>query len=329
MLSLSSTGIADAAACLKRYQYHFVDKLVPKPAFISKPIRRGIWAHRGLQDIHTGEEWQKSLVALYGWAERHGVPAEQCQEIYDETYLLLAGYEHRWGKSKWTPIATEQQYGVMIGGVELRATVDFVGQTEYGMSVVEYKTTSDIPPSSWRAVDPQTALQTVLLAANGITVDGILFDYIDTTPKVPRVTNDGKFHASSGVTTTAHFRKAMNALMAKTMPNDEDRGDPQINTYLNDQKAKLVDDAKFYQRFWTARELPLLRETMADIGGIVGTVQQAHERGHYPRNLNVFTCRFCPYNELCVTEYVKGGVSKVLREERYDIDTGVREGAAV
>ncbi len=331
MLSLSSTAIADAAACLKRYQYHFVDRIVPKPAFISKPVRRGIWLHRGLQDLHTGTDWQKTLVALYGWAEKHGVPTDDCQEIYDEARLLLHGYEAYYGKSDWTPIATETQYAGVFGDVELRATIDFLGKTRYGAAtLVEYKSTGDIPPSSWRAVDPQTALQAVLLAMSGVQIDGTLFDYIKTTPSVPRITNDGKFYANSGVTTSAHFKEAMNKLVGQGVVGKEGGELPaDLNGYLNDQKSKLVDDSKFYQRFYTQRETPLLRETMADIGGVAASVQHAHKTGHYPRNLNVFTCRFCPYNEVCVTEYVKGDVSRVLREERFQIDDGTREGAAV
>lgn len=317
MLSLSSTAISDAATCLKKYEDHFEDRIVPRPEKISRAIRRGIWLHRCLQDHHTGKDWQKSLARLLGQALNWHLDEEAMQEIYDECRLLMISYQHYYTEPLGEPVADEQEYRWTFGGVELRATVDLAVRDARGdVWIVEHKSTADIPPASWRAVDPQTALQTVLMLANGIPVKGVLFNYIDTTPKVPRITSKGQFHGATGVTTSAHFGEAATALLQ--VNDDVD--------YLNEQRAALVDDAKFFQRYYAEKQPEILRETMRDIAGIADRVTRAKAAGHFPRSFNVFSCKSCFYFNLCVTEYVSGQRSDVIRNEQYQHDDGYREG---
>ena len=337
-LSISSTGLSDAATCLAKYRYHLVDHLISRPENISKPIRRGIWLHRCLQDHHCGRDWQKSLARLMGQALEWKLDADAMQEIYDECRLLMLSYVGFWRDDNWKIVADEQEYRATFGDVELRATIDTAVRIPgHGLVIVEHKSTSDIPPAAWRAVDPQTALQIILMGANGLRVDEVLFNYIDTSPKVPRVTEKRAFHASTGVTTTAHFDQAAAELDAKIRRFAADLSapatvfDPDYETYVKDKRAEYVNDEKFFQRYYVKREPALLRETLLDVRGLVDRIQRAEAMGHYPRSLNVFTCKSCFYNHaaLCPTEYVKGAPSEVLRTEQFQLDTGYREGNVV
>lgn len=333
MLSLSTTGVADAAACLKKYQYHMVDKIISRPENISRPIRRGIWLHRCLQDLHTGKDWGVSLNKLCAQTIGWNLDGTLMQDIYDECRLLILGYIEHYYQDNWRPIAVEQEYRAVFGDVELRATIDLLADIDHhGVVLVEHKSTSDIPPAAWRAVDPQTAMQVIILAANGIQVDELLFNYINTTPTVPRVTNGGEFYKLSGVTTEAHFDAAADiartTLVKNVLTNVANPFVPDVEEYIRQKRAELVDNPKFYQRFYTSRQPELLRETIQDLAGIADRIMRAEARGHYPRSLNVFTCKSCFYNHaaLCPTEYVKGGISEVLRTEQFQADTGYREG---
>src|SRR3954468_10067534 len=104
-LSLSTTGISDAASCLHKYEQHFVDRLIPLPTKISRAMRRGIWLHRCLQDHHCGRDWSLSLTALEDQATGWGV--EDAGEIADECLLYMRAYTQFYARDNWKVIADE------------------------------------------------------------------------------------------------------------------------------------------------------------------------------------------------------------------------------
>lgn len=256
-----------------------------------------------------------SLQMLLEQAISWHLDAEGMKAIAEEVGLLMTAYVHHYRGDVFTVLGAEQEYRGQFGNVELRATVDMVIKTPEGAAIVEHKSTSEIPPAAWRAVDPQTALQAMLMAKEGLIVDGVMFNYLDTTAKVPRITSKDVFHGSTGITTSAHFDWA-----AKDIQHP-------APGYVDDMRTQLVDDERFFQRFYAKRESALLIQTMRDIAGIADAISRAMIAGHFPRSYSVFNCkRGCPYFNLCTTEYVKGGKSEVLRETEYAHDTGYREG---
>lgn len=67
MLSLSSTAISDAGQCLKKYEYHFVDRLTPRPEKISVATRFGDAA--ALSDRQAAVFWNRTVLLPSGcWA---------------------------------------------------------------------------------------------------------------------------------------------------------------------------------------------------------------------------------------------------------------------
>ena len=324
-LSLSTTGFGDASLCLKKYQYHFVDHLVPRPRSITKPMRRGIWAHRCLQDYHSGKDWRVSLEGLMTWAIQRGVDSESVDSIAAETTALMLGYIAHWSADNWTPLYSEHMFtarGKLPTGedVEIRATVDLIADIPgQGRFLVEHKTTASIPPSSWRCVDPQTALQWVTATQNGVQLDGILFNYLLTTPpSVPRIKKDGEFYANTAVTTGEAYVEAIHRLTDEQFTAKA--------AYYEQMNSELVDDGKFYQRHYTFRG-EQIAETGRDVQATIENILHARQTGHYPRSFHIMSCqRFCPYGELCVTEYMTGKKAETMREEMYMIDDGTREG---
>ena len=63
-LSLSSSAYRDASNCLKRYQYRWLDNLVPVPRDAKPALRRGIWLHRTLELHDLGEPWEAELARM-------------------------------------------------------------------------------------------------------------------------------------------------------------------------------------------------------------------------------------------------------------------------
>lgn len=313
---LSSTMMSDFSTCLKRGQYRWVDKLVTKPRDLGVPLRRGIWLHRCLEVFHQGGHWEEELTRMESWAEEHGVDAAKALEISDECYDIMRGYIDYWPQGLWTVLQAEEPIELSFGpDAGIRATIDLRVQTKDGIFLVEHKSTSEIPPASWRSVDPQTALQYWLCLQKGLPVDGIIFNYLLTKkPAEPRWKKDGTLYANSTPTTSAAFERGMVAA-GKEYNHD---GVPQA-------EAQLVNDGLFYQRYTVLRPLDNVRETMQDVLDLLEDINAARKRGHYRRSFHPLTCRrFCPYASICIHEYLLGKESPTLRDELFMIDDGSR-----
>lgn len=329
MYTLSTTAYGQASSCLRKYQYAQVDKLVPKYDLLAPNIRKGIWMHALLAAYHNGGDVTQELTRLVDWATSNGIAAEKIEEASLFCSNLIGQYTDYYEDpsrlEKWEVISTEYPYTLELPkiGVTLRATVDMVIKNNRGIFIVEHKTTSDIPNPNWRAVDPQTMLQLILVQKAGIQVDGVLFNYLLTKePPVPRVTKDGLFYKTELTTTTAAFEKAWPEVRAKWKGTFGE-----MEKYKDEEMARMVNDSAWFQRYYVFRPDEALVETLKDVAGVIRMVKQAEEAGHYPRNFHIITCqRFCSYSELCVTEYIHGRKAEGLRQEMFQIDDGSREG---
>lgn len=313
---LSSTIYADASQCLKKFEYRWRDKLVPAPKNVNTRMRAGIWIHKCLEEYHQGHNWVSALVDMVEWASSHGVDEEKVQEIYAEVKDIMQGYiDFYRDKPLGTVLAAEYPVVYDFGnGAGIRATVDLIVQNAEGVWIVEHKSTSEIPPASWRSVDPQTALQFWLCHATGqFKPDGIIFNYLLTKkPAEPRWKKDGTLYANATPTTSAAFNRGLQALGYERP----------VGHNLTD-RAALVNDALFYRRFPVMRPEDNVRSTMQDIIATLRDVRAAEAAGWYRRSFHVLTCRrFCPYAELCVHEMSIGKESSTLRSELFQIDTG-------
>jgi len=346
-LELSTTGFSRFSSCPKKYEYAEVHKLVPPYGRTSYNMRKGIWLHRALQDRYSKEDYDPldTLNGLLDWVTERGVSEETSTQVYDECRAILAQYEDYYSKSedklaKAKVLATETPYFVSVPKFDaiLRATVDLVAKTKRGLWVVEHKSTSEIPPANWRAVDPQTAMQLLILSqGKHYQPDGVLFNYMLTTkPTVPGITRGNKkepprIYANAGVTTTRCFDQTRDELVVAWQEWQEaNEGGVRmayIAAYVDEQRGKLVNDAKWFQQYEVFRPAGVLVETVKDIMGVLAAIRQCEERDHWPRAFHIHNCpTFCAYSDLCVAEYVSGKPSKEMRQTEFRIDDGEREG---
>ena len=91
MLSLSTTAILDASSCLKRYQYHWVERLVPKPALVRHPLRRGSDSRLLAALPRRRRAWLDVLDALVAWAFAQGVDGEEINALKAEVEQVDGG----------------------------------------------------------------------------------------------------------------------------------------------------------------------------------------------------------------------------------------------
>lgn len=328
-LTLGTTKVNELARCMKLYEYHAILKLIPKARNIGTPMRRGIWVHSGLEGETKGVNWADRMVELTEWALNAGADGDQISKVRNEASMILAGHDYYWSSNPQAKIGKtilaekELILDVPRLNLKLTATVDLIAEYKGGIALVEHKSTNHIPPANWRAVDPQTAIQYLAARQEGIKVDYILFNYLLTTPPpVPQIIKGGVFSTRKIETTTMAFNLAASNLRAVWKGTDDE-----LTDYLEQERHRLVNDAKFYQRYEVHRPERYLRETAKDLKALVGMLRLAESTGHYPRSFHPFMCtRMCSYSNLCSIEYMSGRPSP-LREVEFEIDKGQREGS--
>lgn len=318
---LSSTMYADASMCLKRFEYRWVDQLVRRPQHVGAALRRGIWLHKCLEEYHGGRDWLLALRDMMTWAAEHGVDSDKAFDIAREVEDIMRGYIDFWPSDYWQVLGSEVPIVLETGPDSgLRATIDKGVKWRGEHWLAEHKSTGEIPPASWRSVDPQTALQYWLchqvkpvIGGEVFLPVGIIFDYLLTEkPSVPRWKKDGELYANCVPTTKAAFERGVQQTQWTPRNVEADR-------------QRLVNDSLFYRRFPVQRPEGNVQETMGDIIATLRDIRTAEQFGRYRRSFHVLTCRrFCPYSDICIHEYMLGQKSEVMRNELYMLDDGSR-----
>jgi hypothetical protein len=339
LLTLSTSSYGEASICLKKYEYHHVLGLVPLPSRIPRPVRRGVWIHRGLEAIHKNQSVRDALQPLIEWSLQNGVAREEVQETLREVGRILGSYVDYWKDDPIEVISTEQALFLQVtDDLRLRATPDIIARTRQGLFIVENKSTREIPPASHRAIDPQTALQLIACWESDDpilkSVEGVLFNYLCTQEATPpRFKLDYDIYANTSVTTERGWNLALETPIERKgkdplpCPNEKrfadlNFGDDTYAKKLDAWRDEYVADGKFYQRYPSIRPEALLRETARDYAATVHDIREAQRRGHYRRSYHQFNCRrFCWYSNLCSSEYLLGKPNLPLREEEFVIET--------
>lgn len=326
---ISTTALKSARTCLKSYEYGQVDRLSRDPLLISERVRLGIWVHRALDAWAKNQDFLIGLDECRAWLLDHGGAQDYADRIYDRASTLTASYISYWSRTDpncWEVIASEIPLFAPLKGTNwtIRATLDKIVHIKTGpykgeLAVVEHKTTSDIPNATWRAIDPQTALQYAVARYNGYDVSLIIFDYLLTDePSVPRVKKDGELYANTAVTTLAAFERCVPVIRGLYAPGV---GTGSVDEYIRQARATYVADAKWFQRYPVHRPDAAVRESILDAKGVIASIEQAEQAMRYPRLNDLMHCsRMCFFSGLCASEYVSGGQSTYMREAEYVTD---------
>lgn len=336
-IHLSTTSFNEAQRCLAKFNYHQNEHLVLHPRGTKHAVRRGIFIHRALEAYHRNESILEALRPMAEWAVENGVERDAIDAVLKETGVVMQGYINYWKNERWETIATERK--VVVGeNHSLQATIDLVVKNRHGKWIVEHKSTTDIPPATWRGIDPQTALQFAAAELSGDDdlkdIDGILFNYLNTNdPPIPRFKQDYDLYANTSVTTSGGWGKGVDQPIERKgkdpLPSpvskahaDMTIGDDTYLKKLQEWQAQFVSDGKFYQRFPVIRPAAAIWETVQDFKAVMEDIAAAQKRGHWRRQFDLMHCRkFCFYQELCSSEYMRGGIDQTLRGELFVIET--------
>ena len=327
-MRISTTALSEAATCYRLYMYRRVLRLVPKPADLPRAMRLGVWIHACMESVAWSEPYEPTLDALEEIALKF-LDKEAVSSLRAQAVEVLTGYQQHWGKERFEPILIEKELECDLGNGDIvTATLDKIGLVNDKLYVVEIKSTSKIPDALWRGIDPQTALQFVAARQNGYDVEGVIFDYLSTKhPATPRVkVRENGFYANTGITTSWAFDKCVPDVLLSWRGTTRD-----AERYIDEQRARLVRDGNFYQRWTVSKDEGCLQESLEDARHIILHLKLCERTGYYPRSLNPRTCKGyvgkCPFADLDASEYLAGTDLIHMRKAEFDVDDGTREGA--
>ena len=315
-ISLSTTGFNDAARCLKRYEYRWVDRLVLKPKDVRPAMRRGTWIHRALQLADEDQPWRDELDRMWAWAIENEVDPEAASLLRVEVGELVDDYLAYWAGHEDPPgpfETVETEYTVQWSpkpGICLTSKIDCIKRDRNGrLWIWERKSTERIPDSDWRGVDPQTMLQYIEARANGLDVVGVMFDYVVTEPGAKlRVTKEGRLYKGDEERSTRmrHWQPVEGELRLKGASE----------AYIAEMRSRVVSEAQWFQRYPVFRPDEQATLVLKDVAAVLRSINDARAKDYYPRALSILDCRmFCPYGKLCMHEMMLGRKSEAYREE--------------
>lgn len=311
--------------CPKQYDYKYVQRLAPKR--VSKPLERGTWMHKLLEEHHSGRDWRIAHNDLTRkFAELLDEEKDYYGDLPAELATLMESYCWYYEDDPWKVVETEFTIETELpNGVIYRGRVDCIIEDQYGLWIVDHKTHKSLPDLTFRLLDGQSALYLWAAIRSKIQVQGFKWNYLRTTPPSrPKALKDG-----------SRLSKVMGETDYLTYSSEVKR--LRASGELSKQSTDLADIKATIKRLRAQKYVPgepqtsafFRRDTLEKSGDMLRRV--ATENYHttkrimaYPfdkqdaveRNVDRGCMYTCSYSELCTVELM-GGNPRPVRINGY------------
>lgn len=324
------------ARCPKQAQYKYLERLKPRFANASdKPLRRGTWFHKLLEEHYAGRDWKVAHAKLSAqFGELFDEERDALGDLPRECAVMMRSYLWHYGANK-----DDRYHGWDVHDTEVtlecpwpdgegiyRCRVDALVQDEYGLWLVDHKTHKSLPDLTFRLLDYQSALYIWAAWENGIKVRGFIWNYIRTkAPTVPSL---------------AYAGTARERLSTATIDTDWPTYYLGVKALgrLDDPvaKAKLKELKSQRWQHGTTQTSPFFRRDVLEksddmVARVVGSAMRTRDRMHgYDWGARTShgdntiretvercvdkSCGWCRYNPLCSTELFGGNSDNVRRQ---------------
>ena len=332
-MNTSYSAISEWRLCQQRYWYTYIEGLEPIIADPAPTLGRLL--HRYLERYYlllasetplaahsealqlTADEFEPQLANLVAAATTAGQDevATALSQVAGKAWRIIERYHRTRGASDASDhdvlLAEKRLVFPLTSSVTNVSVVDLVTQKRSDGSnwLWEHKTTGSIPRQARRLKDLQvTVLAAMLEEAEGIHVDGVIWNYLRTQePTVPRLLQDGTLTKRPDLNSTWETY-LVEIARNKLDPNDyrdvEERfSGKEERDFFSRIELPLVQSEQILLRDFiaTARQL----ETITTLGGVYIPV----------RNIGTH-CDWCPYSKLCEAA-ITGGDSEELQAKLF------------
>lgn len=310
--------------CPKQAQYKYVERLKPKR--LGSPLKRGTWVHSLLEAYHKGEDW-KAVHASYSY--KFSLLFDEEKDYYGdmprEIMTMMLAYIWHYKNDPWEWIDTEFQLEAELpDGTIARGKIDALVRNQFGLWLVDNKTHKTLPDHTFRLMDVQSAEYLFLAEANGLKVEGFIWNYLRwKPPTIPKLLQKGDRISDAALDTDyPTFVRALKQYKEES-PNFEIRDkDRALAKRLKEQQYEFgkMQTSSFFRRDVMEKSPDMLERVMQAFHtssqrmhsydfSDPDTVERVPDR----------SCHFsCSYEDICTAELLTGD-SKFLRKSNYTV----------
>jgi hypothetical protein len=327
MTAVSTQSMLNAfRRCPKKADYAYVQKL--RPAYIQskeKPLHKGTWVHALLERYYKGQDWRLHHKVLCERYDRlSDVEQDNLGDMPTEAMALMRSYLWHYGANRddpyhgWEIVEVEKVLEcAWPNGDTFRIKNDLLVKDQFGLWVVDHKTSLNLPDHAFRLRDIQSVGYVHCYRQNGIPVKGFIWNYLRTkAPTKPVVCGykekDGPRLSRKAIDTD--FPTMYQVIKASELDLNDYL--PQLNELKSRRwEAGKVQTSPFFRRYVMERPDNVLRDVWK-------SMYHTHRRMmsypfHRPELVERVvdrSCQFsCQFDQLCSTELFDGNVDAVRR----------------
>lgn len=309
--------------CPKQAEYKYVERL--KPRVLGRPLRLGTWMHE-LEEVHAnGGDWREKHRELIEerWNKLFDEEKSDIGDLPGHAERLMISYLWHYANDNWTYLESEFVLECTFpDGTIYRAKIDNLVEDQFGLWIVDHKWHARMPNHDYRILDSQSGLYVWAALANGIPVQGHIWNYgLSKPPTYPEPLKSNGMPArwSSVVTDYPTMVRWWKEHTKGVVPKDYR---PKMR-YLRGLQYQFGQRnlSPFFQRVILERDEEMLARVAREG---YHTSRRMHS---YPFHQSDFvervpdrSCTFmCSYKDLCGNELFLGRKDDATRRAKYKV----------
>jgi RecB family exonuclease len=307
---VSNSRIKVYRRCPKQYEFKYEMGLRRKKRSVQ--LERGSWIHELLMVHCDGEDWRERHSDLT--KKFYNLFEEEREDLGDlprECARIMRSYVRYYSADpkRYVTIDSEMDEIVTLpNGLQLHMIIDRIAWDRRlkGNWVWDYKTRKNFEDQDNLLLDPQGGLYIDgLRALRGYEpILGFVIDEIRTKPPaVPKLTKTGRLEKRKNIDTDTYTYMA--AIRKHGLnPND-------YRDMLNSIAARQKD--KFFRRVAMPKDPPLTKALRREALQTARTIEEAIEKGRFPRTFDRSCAWGCDYRDICIADLMGGDISSMVK----------------
>jgi hypothetical protein len=295
--------------CPKQYEFKYVMGLKPKRRKVQ--LERGSWMHELLMVDADGEDWTVRHAQLT--EQFYGLFEEEREDLGDlpaECERLMTSYKAHYSKldRQETTVDTElDEVLTLPNGLRFRFIIDRIYEDAHGrLWLKDYKTVKKFMPDDFMLLDAQLSRYFWCAEYMGYKpIAGVEFDEIITLPPtLPKELASGHLER----------RKNLRCDVYTYYLELKQRGLHTDARYLPMLRTLAARHDRWYRRTQLPRSKVMTTRMMNELIWTAQDIEQAEERGKFPRTPMKDCTWDCDYLEPCTVQLQGGDIKQILRD---------------
>lgn len=305
--------------CPKQFNYKYIERLRPKA--LGRPLSLGTWFHTLLETYYKEGDWKEAHAELTKkYYELFEEERDELGPLPEDCERLMRSYLWHYSNEVWK--IHEVEYTLEAewpDGTVYRGRIDLLVENQFGLWIVDHKTTKRMPDLGFRLLDAQSALYIWAALKNKIPVQGHIWNYVvSKPPTIPKLLKDG-----SRIARLNQLNTDYPTLVKFIKANEIDpRPYKTLLMRLKSQQyeAGAMQTSPFFIRSVLEKSNEMLKKVASEA---YHTSKRMHAYPfHQPEIVERVadrSCTFsCSYTELCTMELF-GGNTNNLRKQKYTV----------